>query len=97
MFMPRQQIINYRYAKQDVDVWAAAASFYNMLTGEVPKNFTGKDVFAIALYGDTVPIRKRDSSIPKGLAEVIDTALREKPGIGFKTAYDFKKALERVI
>src|SRR5262249_47243612 len=38
-FMPRQQVINFKYAKPDVDVWAAAASLYCMLTGRVPRDF----------------------------------------------------------
>ena len=97
MFMPRQQIMNYRYSKPDVDVWAAAASYYNMLTGFVPKNFRGGDVFNIALREDAVPIRKRDPKISIKLAEVIDTALREKPEIGMKTALEFKTAIERAL
>jgi serine/threonine-protein kinase len=35
-FMPRQQILNYRDSKPEVDVWAAAASLYSMLTGYPP-------------------------------------------------------------
>ena len=96
-FMPRQQITNYRYAKPDVDVWAAAASYYNMLTGSYPKNFTGKDAFLEALYGDPVPIQKRNSGIPDKLAKVIDTALRDRPDIGIKTALELKTAIEKAL
>ena len=97
-FMPRQQITNYRYAKPDVDVWAAAASYYNMLTGFVPKNFAGKkDAFAVALYEDAIPILIRNPKIPRKIAEVIDTALREKPKIGFETALNLKKAIEAAL
>lgn len=38
-FTPRQQILNFKYARPEVDVWAAAASLYYMLTGEFPRNF----------------------------------------------------------
>ena len=95
VFMPRQQIINYKYAKPDVDVWAVAASLYHMLTGAFPKDFNmNKDIWSQALKNPAVPIRKRDSSIDKYLAEVIDQALTEKPSIGFSTAADFRKALQ---
>ncbi|MEA5618859.1 protein kinase, partial [Cronbergia sp. UHCC 0137] len=38
-FIPRQQVLKYRESKPEVDVWAAAASLYNMLTGYLPRNF----------------------------------------------------------
>jgi len=44
-----------------------------------------------------VPIRKRKPDIPSRLAEVIDHALIDKPEIGFKTAAEFKQALERAM
>ena len=97
VFMPRQQIINYRYAKPDVDVWAAAASYYCMLTGFPPKDFTGKDAFNVALTTDAIPIRERNIRIPKRLAEVIDTALRERPAIGIQSALELKKAIEAAV
>lgn len=98
VFMPRQQIINYRYAEPDVDVWAVAASLYYMLTGTFPKDFNNaKDVIAAALTNEAVPIRKRNPGVPKKLADVLDTALREKPGIGVKSAAELKKLIDGAI
>ncbi len=98
VFMPRPQIINFKYAKPDVDVWAMAASLYFMLTGQLTRDFPkGKEPFNIILSTDAVPVRQRDSSIPKKLAEVIDTALIDQPSIPFQTAADFKRALESAI
>lgn len=94
VFMPRQQIINYRYAKPDVDVWAAAASYYFMLTGVFPKDLSGKDVFAAALSETAVPIRKRNAQIPRKLADVIDEALVDKPLIRIKSAAELKRMIE---
>jgi eukaryotic-like serine/threonine-protein kinase len=93
-FMPRQQVINFKYAKPEVDVWAAAASLYNMLTGAYPRDLSGKDPFLAVLQTDPVPIRQRDASIPKPLAELIDLALIDNPKIHFKNAAAFKRALE---
>jgi serine/threonine protein kinase len=98
VFMPRQQVINFKYARPEVDVWAMAASLYHMLTGWVPRDFPkGKDPWQIVLQTDSVPIRKRDASIPKKLADVIDQALVDRPTIHFKTAGEFKRALESVL
>lgn len=92
-FMPRQQLINFKYAKPEVDIWALAASFYYMLTCTYPRNFTGKDPFLVILQTDAVPIRQRIASIPKQLAAVIDLALVDRPEIHFKDAAFFKQTL----
>lgn len=95
VFMPRQQIINFKFAKPEVDVWAIAASLYNMLTGQLPRDFpANKDPWQIVLQTEPIPIRKRDSSIPKRLAEVIDFALVDKPLIRMTSAAELKDALE---
>ena len=96
-FMPRQQVINFKYAKPEVDVWAAAASLYNMLTGAYPRDFGDKDPFLAVLQTNPVPIRQRDASIPQPLAELIDLALVDNPEIHFKNAAAFKRALESVL
>jgi serine/threonine protein kinase len=93
VFIPRQQVLNFKYAQPDVDIWATAACLYYMLTGTFPRNFTGDDPFLAVLQTDAVPIRQRDLAIPKPLAEVIDWALVEKPEIYFKSATEFKQAL----
>ncbi|MBR8840748.1 MAG: protein kinase [Stigonema ocellatum SAG 48.90 = DSM 106950] len=92
-FMCRQQLLNYKYVQPEVDVWAAAVCLYFMLTGTYPRNFTNSDPFLAVLQNDPVPIRQRDGSLPKPLAEVIDLALVEKPEIYFKSANEFKQAL----
>ncbi|WP_433325135.1 protein kinase domain-containing protein [Spirillospora sp. CA-294931] len=93
-FIPRQQVINFRNAAPAVDVWALAACLYNVLTGRHPRDFPrGKDPWQIVLQEAPVPIRDREPSVPAELAEVIDTALRERPSIGFQTAADLREAL----
>jgi serine/threonine protein kinase len=95
-FMPRQQILNFRQTLPELDVWAAAACLYNMLTGAFVRNFTD-DPYLAVLENDPVPIRQRNTSIPSALAEVIDLALGEKPEIYFKSADDFKWELLNVV
>jgi len=98
VFMPRQQVINFRYPKPDVDVWAAAACLYYMLTGHCPRQFDSHhDVWQTVLTTDAVPIRKRNSSIPRRLAKVIDHALQDKPRIGFQSAAELRHALAKIV
>ena len=92
-FMPRQQVLDFKYAQPAVDVWAAAASLYYMLTANAPRNFSGQDPFLAVLQSDAVPVRDRNSAIPKPLADAIDLALVDNPEIYFKSAAEFKQAL----
>ncbi|MDR1111402.1 MAG: protein kinase [Deltaproteobacteria bacterium] len=98
VFMPRQQIINYRDARPEVDVWAVAASLYFMLAGTYPKDFSrGRDPFAVALNTEAVPVRKRNPQVPERLANVLDAALRDRPRIGVRTAAELKMMIEEAL
>jgi serine/threonine-protein kinase len=98
VFMPRQQVVNFKYAKPEVDVWAVAASLYFMLTGAFPRDFPrGKDPWQVVLQTQPVPIRRREPALPAKLAEVIDLALVDQPSISFRSAADFKQALAAVL
>ena len=96
-FMPRQQVLDYKYAQPEVDVWAAAACLYVMISGFSPRNFAGLDPFRAVLDNDAVPICDRTSSIPQPLATIIDRALIDNPEIYYKSAVDFKQALLNTI
>ena len=92
VFMPRQQAMDTKYAKPEVDVWAASASYYNMLTGTFPKNFRmGVNPWKVIVGESAVPINDRDVNIPKSLASVIDRALCEQPNIGYQSASALRK------
>jgi serine/threonine-protein kinase len=95
-FMCRQQVVDYKRSGPEVDVWALAASLYNLLTGHVPRHFPAdKDPWLVVLESDPVPIRRRNAAIPPRLAEVIDHALVEEPEIPFRSASELKQALEQ--
>ncbi|MGO9510633.1 MAG: protein kinase domain-containing protein, partial [Mycobacterium sp.] len=93
-FMARPQLIQYKYAKPDVDVWSMAASLYWMLTRQYPRTF-GKREDPIRVVLDTmpVPIRERDPRIPPRLAAVIDEALIDTPRITVTSAAELAAAL----
>jgi eukaryotic-like serine/threonine-protein kinase len=91
-YMPRQQLLNYRDVKPEVDIWATAACLYALLTCELPRDLSGDPLKAI-LSSQPIPIRNRNHTIPKNLAEVIDLALTEEPEIYYKTARDFRHSL----
>jgi len=97
-FMCRHQVIDYKAARPKVDVWALAATLYNLLTGYLPRHFPeGRDPWLTVLESDPVPILQRNPGLPRKLAELIDHALREEPDLAFQTATEFKHALENVL
>jgi serine/threonine protein kinase len=92
-FMPRAQVLDYRRAEPAVDVWAAAATLYWLLTGATPREFpAGADPVAVVLREDPVPVRDRDATVPAGIAATLDEALTEGRAM---TAGELREALER--
>ncbi len=93
-FMPRQQVLQFKYSLPEVDVWATAATLYYVLTLKHPRNFQANmDPWQVVLQTAPIPIRQRKPDIPPRLAEVIDTALIDSPDIVFKTASGLRTAL----
>jgi eukaryotic-like serine/threonine-protein kinase len=96
-FMPRHQVIDFKYAGPEVDVWAIAASLYNMLTGRFPRNVSG-DRWRAVLRTAVVPIRERENAIPSAVAAVIDRALDDSQDeLLFRSAGDLQSALRAAI
>lgn len=97
-FIPRQQILDFKHATSEVDIWSMAATLYFMLTGKYPREFQEKqDPYVIITQKSAVPIGKRNSAVPEKLAQVIDKALIDDPEIVFKTVPEFRKALIEAI
>lgn len=95
-FMPRQQVIDFKFAKPEVDVWAMAASLYNMLTGKFPRNYEASgDPWEITLKTAATPISHYQKDMPRKLAAVIDAALVDNPEIPVKSAAEFREQLLR--
>lgn len=80
VFMPPEQITNFKYVKPVSDVWSFAASLYQLLTGKFPYRFDPKrDPIDIILNENPVPIRDRTPGLEKTLAATIDKALVRNP------------------
>jgi len=96
--MPREQVLDYRHVKPVSDVWGIAATFYHMLAGAFVRDFgSGQDPVNIILSQPPVPVRKRDASIPRDLAKVIDRAFSDDIAERYQTAGEFRDALAGVL
>jgi hypothetical protein len=98
VFMPKEQVTNYKYVKPVSDVWSIGATFYNMLTGNFPREFRpGQDPIAVVLGGVIIPIRRRDASIPRSVAEVIDKAVEVNVKDRYQNAGEMLKAMQKAL
>jgi serine/threonine protein kinase len=97
VFMPKEQITNFKYVKPVTDVWSFGATAYNLLTGLTPRDFPrGCDPMEVVLRGEIIPIRKRDPQIPAPLAEVIEKAILASPKERYQDAAEMLAALGKV-
>ena len=92
--MPRQQAMNFKHAGPEVDVWAAAASLFKLITGEYPRRFTtNRDPWQVVLNEKPRPVRDLLPDLPPHLAVVLDRALEDDPAIYYQSAAALKKDL----
>lgn len=97
-FIPREQITNFKYVKPVSDVWSMGATIYNMLTGQLPYEFSqGRDPIDVILNDNIVPIRKRDKSLPTAFADVLDNALAKEVRERYRTAAEMLEALKQAL
>ena len=97
-FMPRQQVINFKYSKPDVDVYGMAATLYFMITGFYPRDFPkGKDPWQIVLQTKPVPVADRGAPIPAKLAAFLDKSLDDSGTLSFPSIEAFRTELKAAI
>jgi predicted Ser/Thr protein kinase len=94
VFMPPEQIINFKYVKPVSDVFSMGATLYFLLTGAFPFDFPAKrDPMDVILNDEVIPIRKRIATIPKPLADAIDRAVTKIHKNRFVDAGELLRAL----
>ena len=80
---------------QQTDVYAVGVTLYQLLTSEMP--FAGvsfKEQVASKMRGERLPLQHYMSHVPRYLDELISVATSPDPHIRFKSAQEFRDAIE---
>jgi eukaryotic-like serine/threonine-protein kinase len=97
-FTPREQITNFKFLNPVSDVWAMGATIYYLLTNRFPRRFTKYKVPLLCiLENDIIPIERIIPTIPRRMAEIINTSLEDNIQNRYQSAREFKEALEDVL
>jgi eukaryotic-like serine/threonine-protein kinase len=94
-YMAPEQITDFRGSGPSVDLYAAGATLYYLLTGclvyDLPKTLPAQ--LAMILNQPPVPIRTRRADLPVALVEVIERSLDRNPSDRFADATAMSEAL----
>jgi serine/threonine protein kinase len=94
-FMAPEQITHFREAKPPADLYATAATLYNLITDKFVHDLprAAEQRLLMILTEEAVPIQSRRPDIPDGLAAVIHRALSKETEMRFPDARTMRKML----
>lgn len=94
-YMPKEQIVEYKYLRPASDVWSIGAAFYSVLTNAFPREFKrGVDPIRTILDDVIVPIDKRVEGLPGPLARIINRSILSDPEKRYPSAKEFLEDFE---
>jgi eukaryotic-like serine/threonine-protein kinase len=103
MFMPPEQVLNYRYVMPPADVYAAGVTLYYLLTSQYTVNYPtspagsgdgpARNPIEALIEDRPIPISERLPGLPAGLARVVDAAVQKELGSRYGSAEEFRTEL----
>jgi len=111
MYMPPEQIIDFKRAKPPVDIYAMGATAYVLLSGwwplpEFPSFWRVKQggniliarsLPQMVLHDPRVPLEERRPDLPRALCHAVNRAIAIKPEDRYPTAEEFRQALLKAL
>lgn len=95
--MPPERLTGFRHSDPRSDLWQLAATFYFALSGQYPRDFGTRDPIAAVLHDEPIPLQAREPSVPQPIARVIDRSLRKALADRYRTALEFREALDGAV
>lgn len=104
LFMPPEQVLNFRFVTPAADVYAVGVSLYYLLTahytvdypmpGEpAPPGSRRRNPIELILEDPPVPVLWRVPELPRALAKVVDKAVQKDLGTRFSSAAALREAV----
>lgn len=94
LFMPPEQITDFRKAKPPADQYSAAATLYYLLTGRGPHTAKKvEELFRKILLEEPTPLRELCQGASKKLEQAIHRALMRQPEARFADVLQFRQAI----
>lgn len=111
LYMPPEQLVNFKYSKPPVDIYSLGTTLYYLLTGYLPLEFPPpweiekkqgqvrlkKSPTNMILYDPPIPVRNRRSDLPRNLCQVVDKSVVKDLNARYQTAEDFRSAILQAI
>lgn len=111
MYMPPEQIMNFKRVRPSADIYAMGVIVYFLLSGYWPlpdfptyaqirqglKVLLQRTPVQMILHDSRVPLEKRCPDLPRKLCQVVNRAIAMKPEDRYQTAEEFRQALLEAI
>lgn len=111
MYMPPEQITDFKRVNPPTDIYAMGVTLYYLLSGQSPlpdfpppwEIMSGRVArlsrtpAQMILKDQRLPLEKRNPNLPRRLCQVVNKAIAMKPEDRFQTAEEFRRALLEAI
>lgn len=95
-YMPKEQLLNFRFVSPQSDIWSLGAIVYECLTNRLPRGLNpDADPIKQILNADTIPITSHLPELPKPIVRFVMKSISVQPEERFRDAGQMRKVLQQ--